>query len=383
MEINVMVLIFLAGLTTLALGGTSSDADEPIQPVLQTNMEDVELWNRAGQWQYTFHRSAKGELVLLGYLGKSELFGPALGMASTDEGRTWYEWPAVRTWPEGLVQAVTRRGKELLLEMAVGVSKETGLCIWRSQDEGKTWTGGERVLNLAQRTADDKLLWYTPGNRILVTKAGRLLMSVDFLLGDEGAGPEIVGTLVSEDNGHTWRIYELFGPPAGYRDRPEGFGEPKIVELADGRIWMVFRTPLGHLWQAFSTDGGRTWGEPSSTGLVSLLAPFNAQIDPGSKAVVVVYNPVKPTPSMTWDTEHNWWRPRAPMAFAVSHDNCKTWSRPVIITKNRGFMRNMYFSDKEMFIIYQEGPTPKRGGGSPGKLVIYDLKTVLALRPEE
>ena len=128
-----------------------------------------------------------------------------------------------------------------------------------------------------------------------MTKANRLLMPIDFLFGEEGPGQDMVGALVSEDNARTWRLYELFGPPPGYRDRPEGFVEPKLVKLPDGRIWMVFRSCLGHLWQTFSSDGGLTWDDPSSTGLVSPLAPLNAQRVPGTDAVVVIWNNAKPT----------------------------------------------------------------------------------------
>ena len=49
-----------------------------------------------GQW--IFHRSAEGELVLLGQAGPE-----ANAVASSDEGRTWHDWPAVQGmsvhWP--------------------------------------------------------------------------------------------------------------------------------------------------------------------------------------------------------------------------------------------------------------------------------------------
>ena len=364
MKINLIAVILLGGVTVMALEGASA-ADELLQPVFRLNMDELSVWRQ--QWK--FHRSADGELVLIGSGGPE---GSAI--ASKDEGRTWHQWPAIHTWPKGGVTAVARKGKELLIQV--------GTSIWRSEDEGQTWTGGEKLLMWPQHV-DKKLLWYTPGDRILVTKAGRLLVSVNFLLGGEGTGPEIIGSLVSEDNGGSWRIYELFGPPAGYPDRPEGFGEPKIVELADGRIWMVFRTCLGHLWQAFSTDGGRTWGKPSSTGLVSPAGPLHAQRVPGNNAVVVVWENGKPTPSMHWRSENNFWFPRRPLVFAVSHDNCQTWSRPVIITSNVGYMRNIYFSDTEMFINYLEKAGTKQWGPSDyrPKLVVYDLKKVLALKP--
>ncbi len=367
-----IALMILAG---IVLQGAHSvaRAEEPIQPVFEQYMEELEVWN--SQWD--FHRSAKGELVLIGSCC------PENGaIASNDEGRTWHDWPDIRTWPQGGIEAISRRGTELFIQGG-------DTRIWRSQDEGKTWSGGQRLLmwpKHLQLENGKKLLWTPTGDRILLTKENRLLVSVDFLMGGEGPGPDLVGALVSQDSGQTWRLYELFGPPPGYRDRPEGFGEPKLVELADGRIWMVFRTCLGHLWQAFSEDGGRTWGKPSSTGLVSPLAPLNAQRVPDSDAVVVVWSHSKPTNSTVWRSEHNYWFPRAPMVFAVSHDHCKTWSRPVIVTENEGFMRNIYFSDKEMFINYEEGTGAEHwveGFHYRPKLVIYDLKDVLALQPQE
>ena len=62
---------------------------------------------------------------------------------------------------------------------------------------------------------------------------------------------------------------------------------------------------------------------------------------------------------MTWDSQ--------------AENGCKTWSRPVIITKDYGYIMNIGFSGTEMFINY-EGPGPM-------PLVAYDLKTVLSLKP--
>jgi len=264
--------------------------------------------------------------------------------------------------------------------------------VYHSKDGGRTWNDGHPLMRWPKHVRvpggpeRGGLLWTTAGDRIVVTRKGHLVISVEFLLGGEGLGPEMLGTMVSEDDGVTWRCYDLFGPPAGYRDRPEGFGEPKPVELADGRMWLVFRTCLGHLWQAFSEDGGRTWGEPTSTGLVAPLAPLHAQRVPGHNAVVVVFSNSKPTESTAWRENYNFWFPRGPMVFAVSHDHCKTWSRPVVVTETEGYMRNIFFSDKEMFINYEEGNHREHwveGFRFRPKLVIYDLKDVLALPPQE
>ena len=80
------------------------------------------------------------------------------------------------------------------------------------------------------------------------------------------------------------------------------------------------------------------------------------------------------------------WFPRRPLVFAVSHDNCKTRSRPVVITRSVGYMRNMFFSDTEMIINYEgKSGTEQWAPDDPyhPTLVVYDLKTVLALMLEE
>ena len=46
-----------------------------------------------------------------------------------------------------------------------------------------------------------------------------------------------------------------------------------MVELKDGRVYMIIRNSLGSIYRAISNDGGLTWGEPASTGLTSPVAP--------------------------------------------------------------------------------------------------------------
>lgn len=392
MKMHRIGLILLIG-TVSCIAVPQICAEEPIQPVFAQYMNEIDLWKR----QIVLHRSAEGKLVLIGDCGPE---GSA--MASDDEGRTWHDWSGIHTWPSINVSAITRRGNELFIH-----PDDPDLRVYRSKDDGKTWDNGHpfmqwpklvaippsswgwadidpngpRANHSDERYRGKALLWTTPGDRIVVNQEGHLVISIQWLLGGEGRGPELVGSMISEDNGVTWRCYELFGPPQGYHDRPSGFAEPKPVLLSDGRMWLVFRTCLGHLWQAFSEDGGRTWGESSSTELDSPLAPLHAQRVPNNDAVVVVWNYNKPSKHKNRAT-----LPRHPMAFAVSHDHCKSWSRPVIITEQAGYMYNILFSEEEMFITHLEGSgkdTMAKGFKWRHRLVVYDLEDVLALQPKE
>jgi len=43
--------------------------------------------------------------------------------------------------------------------------------------------------------------------------------------------------------------------------------------------------------------------------------------------------------------------PRVPLAFAISHDHCKTWSRPVVVTKQAGYMYKHKLIDRALLFV--------------------------------
>jgi hypothetical protein len=71
--------------------------------------------------------------------------------------------------------------------------------------------------------------------------------------------PLVHGVAISTDEGRTWRLH-------GAVSAPPWPLENMIVELKDGRLWMLIRTSSGVLWQSHSSDKGRTWtpGVPST-----------------------------------------------------------------------------------------------------------------------
>jgi predicted neuraminidase len=71
--------------------------------------------------------------------------------------------------------------------------------------------------------------------------------------------PTLHGVGISTDTGRTWKLH------GAVKSRPWAL-ENMVVELKDGRLWMLIRTSSGTLWESHSTDKGRTWtdGKPSS-----------------------------------------------------------------------------------------------------------------------
>ena len=217
-------------------------------------------------------------------------------------------------------------------------------------------------------------------NRVLVTSRGRVIVPIDQLLGNEGPDPDKVGTIYSDDGGRSWKRSPIFGPPPGYPTKPEGIGEPAVVELANGKMWMVCRGLGGHLWQAWSDDGGATWCTPSPTTLISPLSAVNAKRIPGSDAVIVFWNHARPGTSTNWNDVNNFWRPRSPLVFAISKDNCRSWSRPVTVTPGTATYPAICFLGDKMYVEFWEDPDPKALYGNPKShliLLAYDVAALL------
>lgn len=76
----------------------------------------------------------------------------------------------------------------------------------------------------------------------------------------------------SDDDGRTWKASAKVNAPlhegGGFHEGirwNHGAVEPTVVELNDGRLWMIMRTSQDRHYQSFSEDGGETWSkaEPS------------------------------------------------------------------------------------------------------------------------
>lgn len=78
--------------------------------------------------------------------------------------------------------------------------------------------------------------------------------------------------LYSDDSGDTWHR-----SPADLKvpvPNLSAYGgvEPVVLELKDGRIWMLIRTQMGRLYESFSKDGV-AWSDPKPTRFISSDSP--------------------------------------------------------------------------------------------------------------
>lgn len=81
--------------------------------------------------------------------------------------------------------------------------------------------------------------------------------------------------LYSDDEGKTWAISDgsLNIPIESSQTTRYGAIEPNIIELKDGKLWMLIRTNKGFLYQSYSTDYGITWQQPQPSPFISSDSP--------------------------------------------------------------------------------------------------------------
>jgi hypothetical protein len=115
-------------------------------------------------------------------------------------------------------------------------------------------------------------------------RSGRIVVPFCFLTerrwSNRGSGPEAFTymgefsstTLHSDDGGESWTASpdELKTPAPTISTL--GAIEPVLLELKDGRVWMLIRTQMGRFYQSFSQDGFR-WSAPQPSDITSSDSP--------------------------------------------------------------------------------------------------------------
>ena len=179
--------------------------------------------------------------------------------------------------------------------------------------------------------------------RVLQLSSGRILLpvAVDLNPGQEfGWKEQSCLAFFSDDEGANWkRGQPCTLPEEEYRSLDSSqrtLQEPGLIELRDGRIFMVIRTRRGHPFRSFSEDGGETWSAPKP--IEEIIAPASPQTLirlPDSDHVAMIYNNNPKGAKGAWSD-------RRPLALAVSSDEgncfhfrrlieekeCRCWSYP-------------------------------------------------------
>lgn len=133
--------------------------------------------------------------------------------------------------------------------------------------------------------------------------------------------------LRSEDQGKTWELLpgnRHGGWHAGCFNRMD---EGRPINLGDGKIFLMTRTPEGHLWGAWSNDDGKTWSYPKPTSLVHPDAPPMLFKLSDNKTLIAFHHNLSriQTADLTNRAQQH---DRAELWFSLSKDDGHTWSEP-------------------------------------------------------
>ena len=267
--------------------------------------------------------------VLLAYSGPVSPHGQppgtcwVYGRASEDGGETWGDemklindpecqacGPAVLRLRDGKLRMVYMGFHKHLWKDGNPVLPDDRSDLWSavSRDGGRTWV-------------DRKCIWegYTGAtNGLIQAKSGAIVVPFSYYVSDPGR--LVSACVVSKDNGRTWELGDCID--MGGAGDHSGAIEPAVVQLRDGRILMMIRTQNGSFYQAFSSDDGMTWTEPEPTALAAPNSPCHIQRLASGRLAIAWNNTMATT------------KARDSLWVALSDDEAKTWSEPVMIARS-------------------------------------------------
>ncbi len=162
-------------------------------------------------------------------------------------------------------------------------------------------------------------------------ESGRLLTTFGRAVPERSAKPLSAGpdygwnevmTLLSDDNGETWRAspqllnIEIDGSKA----TRYGAIEPDVIQLKNSALWMLIRTNNGTFYESFSQDSGESWTAPKPSKFVSSDSPASfLRLKDGR--IILFFNM-----NQRWDNPNSYaFGGREVLHAAITADEGKTW----------------------------------------------------------
>ncbi len=254
--------------------------------------------------------------------------GELVSVSSTDGGRTWSSPRVEFTLADG------RMGSGLGLLDADG---EIHLILTHARGKGKPAEG--MFIDLWHcRTTDQRRDWTEPRRiwegycgavmDVKQLRSGRII--VPFAAWKKPGEPVAPNTglnyttvVYSDDRGESWRLspVKLTAPcKQGYNGNNYGAIEPTLLQLNDGRLWMLMRSQTGFLYESHS-DNGVNW-------IAARPAPFHASTAPaaldrlGDGRIIVCWNNCEMPPRYQGAGVYGG---RDALHAAVSADEGRSW----------------------------------------------------------
>ena len=237
------------------------------------------------------------------------------------------------------------------------------MFVKRSSDGGHTW--GERVL-----CTPCEGFFVVNNDRVIRLASGRIIIpAARHTTGWSGSADsgsryfdsqsEVV-FFYSDDDGYTWKQSADKCSMPYHTYNSAGLQEPGVIELSDGILWAWARTELGRQYEMFSFDNGEHWSASQPSRFTSPNSPLSMKRD-ASGRIYAIWNPI---PEYNGREQVGYFTGgRTPFVIAVSDDNGKTFSEPVIFEDDKltGYCYcAIYFTEDKMLLSYCAGGAEER-----------------------
>lgn len=247
-------------------------------------------------------------------------------LISDDDGETWSEKKLLFRRPENALNImntsfIRMNNGDIGAFYIIKNSDGTDMIVFtRSSDEAESWSEPVNCLDCLERPD-----YYVINNdRVVRLKNGRIILPLarhTIYADSDEFQPGDLCFVYSDDDGITWikAETELINP---FRNNPDGYEEPGIYQLEDGRLWCYIRTNTGFQYESFSSDNGITWTVPEPNLFFSSpCSPMH--VKDFADLTIAVFNP---EPEHILREENDLWG-RTPYVIAVSTDRGKTFTR--------------------------------------------------------
>lgn len=262
-------------------------------------------------------------------------YGQAFGeketyyIRSQDNGFTWDTVYVADKWVGGDVKSPIS-GEYVRLE----TGKESIIAVRSNGGIDGEWTK-----DVVHKSIEGEGTYIMLKSPVFVREGKRVLV------GAHSTAHKGSGVFYSNDDGVSWKRSQFVQAPAhepggvhkGYRWN-HGAVEPTVIELKDGRIWMLARTAQDQHYESYSEDGGETWSEMQPSRFYGTITmPTMNRLEDGR--LLFIWNNTTPLPEKEGATGNgeDVFTNRDVLHAAISEDDGKTWKgfRELYLNPNR------------------------------------------------
>ena len=293
-------------------------------------------------------RTPQGDLLLMfpegdHYAAGAGKVNEMIAYRSHDNGKTWRgPTPAfeINYSQHGFIPLIPRGSSRIYAfgtqpipskySREAGRHENTPIGFRWSDDDGQTWSN----VQLITPSNDPGFLGMSV-MRMCETDSGAWLLGSHAADWSQQPLTTRQYVLRSEDQGQTWRVLPEPQPGGWFVPKLNRMDEGRPINLGNGEVFFMARTPTGRLWSARSLDDGMTWSQPNPTPLVHPDAPpMLFHLSDRQTLIAFHHNRHFQTEYVGLSGTMEGMRDRSEIWISLSDDGGRSWSEPRFLFVN-------------------------------------------------